>query len=218
MAAYNVSTGQVRQTECIAGTTVPTIVPLPECACCSILYALCSGFGKCAAGRCTVLGLEGAPWDTTRACRGAAAGAGFLRESWSLTVLRPCAGLLSAQRATGGSLAEQRVLFYGAGEAGTGIAELIAIALQRRHGLTLEQVRARGCRPLRCKGGWCWGAARKAVACVAVRRGGCMRWLTMLQHRLTNGILVAQQHANNVLLYLLLEQSICQSFRGTVQR
>lgn len=51
-----------------------------------------------------------------------------------------CAGLLSAQRATGGTLAEQRVLFYGAGEAGTGIAELIAIALQRRHGLTLEQV------------------------------------------------------------------------------
>ena len=51
------------------------------------------------------------------------------------------AGLLSALRATGSSLAQQRVLFYGAGEAGTGIAELIAIALQQRHGLTLQQAR-----------------------------------------------------------------------------
>ena len=52
------------------------------------------------------------------------------------------AGLLSALRATGGSLELQRVLFFGAGEAGTGIAELIAIALQQRHGLSLEEVRA----------------------------------------------------------------------------
>ena len=50
------------------------------------------------------------------------------------------AALLSALRATGGTLAEQRLLFYGAGEAGTGIAELVAIALQQRHGLTLEEV------------------------------------------------------------------------------
>ena len=51
------------------------------------------------------------------------------------------AALLSALRATGGTLAEQRLLFYGAGEAGTGIAELVAIALQQRHGLPLEEVR-----------------------------------------------------------------------------
>ncbi|EIE27596.1 cytosolic NADP malic enzyme [Coccomyxa subellipsoidea C-169] len=51
------------------------------------------------------------------------------------------AGLLSALRATGKSLTEQRILFYGAGEAGTGIAELIAIALERRHGLTREEAR-----------------------------------------------------------------------------
>lgn len=50
------------------------------------------------------------------------------------------AGLLSALRATGSSLAQQRLLFYGAGEAGTGIAELIAIALHRRHGLSVEEV------------------------------------------------------------------------------
>ncbi len=50
------------------------------------------------------------------------------------------AGLLSALRATGSTLAQQRILFHGAGEAGTGIAELIAIALQRRHGLTLKEV------------------------------------------------------------------------------
>ena len=31
-------------------------------------------------------------------------------------------------------------MFHGAGEAGTGIAELIAIALQRMHGLTIEEV------------------------------------------------------------------------------
>jgi hypothetical protein len=59
-------------------------------------------------------------------------------------ILRVCgwyAGLLSALRATGKSLLEQRVLFMGAGEAGTGIGELIAIALEQRHGLTREQVR-----------------------------------------------------------------------------
>ena len=50
------------------------------------------------------------------------------------------AGLLSALRATGSTLAQQRLLFYGAGEAGTGIAELIAIALHRRHGLSVEEV------------------------------------------------------------------------------
>ncbi|CAL8463533.1 g3067 [Coccomyxa elongata] len=51
------------------------------------------------------------------------------------------AGILSALRATGKSLAEQQILFYGAGEAGTGIAELIAMALERRHGIPRDQAR-----------------------------------------------------------------------------
>ena len=41
---------------------------------------------------------------------------------------------------TGGQLPEQRIMFHGAGEAGTGIAELIAIALHRMHGLSIEEV------------------------------------------------------------------------------
>lgn len=40
------------------------------------------------------------------------------------------AGLMAATRLTGQSLAEQRVLFLGAGEAGTGIAELLTSALE----------------------------------------------------------------------------------------
>lgn len=51
------------------------------------------------------------------------------------------AGLLSAARATGKPFTEHRVLFLGAGEAGTGIGELIAQYLHLRHGLTLEQGR-----------------------------------------------------------------------------
>lgn len=51
------------------------------------------------------------------------------------------AGLLSASRATGKPFSEHRVLFLGAGEAGTGIGELIAQYLHLRHGLTLEQGR-----------------------------------------------------------------------------
>jgi len=53
------------------------------------------------------------------------------------------AGLLSALRAEGSSLADQRVLFLGAGEAGTGIGELIAIALEKRHGMSREEGRRR---------------------------------------------------------------------------
>eukprot|EP00775_Hariotina_reticulata_P013302 gene13302-13431_t len=51
------------------------------------------------------------------------------------------AGLLSSSRATGKPFNEHRVLFLGAGEAGTGIGELIAHYLHLRHGLTLEQGR-----------------------------------------------------------------------------
>mmetsp|Transcript_6484 Transcript_6484/g.9940 ORF Transcript_6484/g.9940 Transcript_6484/m.9940 type:complete len:510 (-) Transcript_6484:359-1888(-) len=42
------------------------------------------------------------------------------------------AGLLSGLRATGQDLTEQRVLFLGAGEAGVGIGELIAMALEKK--------------------------------------------------------------------------------------
>jgi malate dehydrogenase (oxaloacetate-decarboxylating)(NADP+) len=56
------------------------------------------------------------------------------------------AGILSALRANGQQLKDQKVLFYGAGEAGTGIGELITQALVKqaaREGkeLTLEDAR-----------------------------------------------------------------------------
>ena len=50
------------------------------------------------------------------------------------------AGLLGALRLTGGTLREQRILFLGAGEAGTGIASLIAAAAQK-DGLDAESAR-----------------------------------------------------------------------------
>lgn len=56
------------------------------------------------------------------------------------------AGILSALRANGLQLKDQRVLFYGAGEAGTGIGELISQALVKQakeegSPLTLEEAR-----------------------------------------------------------------------------
>ncbi|CAM6112028.1 unnamed protein product [Calypogeia fissa] len=48
------------------------------------------------------------------------------------------AGVLSALRVTGGPLNKQRIMFLGAGEAGTGIGKLIALALVEKYGLPLE--------------------------------------------------------------------------------
>ena len=52
------------------------------------------------------------------------------------------AGVYSALRVTGGKLADQTVLFLGAGEAGTGIGSLIAAALEKE-GLPLAEARRR---------------------------------------------------------------------------
>lgn len=53
------------------------------------------------------------------------------------------AGLLSALRITGGTLAEQRVLFLGAGSAARGIADTIVTALMDQSGLSLKEARNR---------------------------------------------------------------------------
>jgi malate dehydrogenase (oxaloacetate-decarboxylating)(NADP+) len=52
------------------------------------------------------------------------------------------AGLLAAERITGERLEEGRLLFFGAGAAATGVADLVVAALMRR-GLSLEAARAR---------------------------------------------------------------------------
>lgn len=50
------------------------------------------------------------------------------------------AGIIAAMRITGGSLADQKILFLGAGEAGIGIADVFVAAL-REEGLTTEDAR-----------------------------------------------------------------------------
>ena len=69
------------------------------------------------------------------------------------------AGLLAALRLTGGELPTQRLLFMGAGEAGAGIAELVASFLHTRHGLSLADAR-RTCYFMDSKGLVC--ASRRA--------------------------------------------------------
>ncbi|XVF89153.1 hypothetical protein PTKIN_Ptkin19aG0107400 [Pterospermum kingtungense] len=51
------------------------------------------------------------------------------------------AGLLAALRLVGGTLADHRFLFLGAGEAGTGIAELIALEMSKQNGNPIEENR-----------------------------------------------------------------------------
>ncbi|RDX69637.1 NADP-dependent malic enzyme, chloroplastic, partial [Mucuna pruriens] len=51
------------------------------------------------------------------------------------------AGLVAALKLVGGSLADHRFLFLGAGEAGTGIAELIALETSKQTNAPLEEVR-----------------------------------------------------------------------------
>jgi malate dehydrogenase (oxaloacetate-decarboxylating)(NADP+) len=51
------------------------------------------------------------------------------------------AGLISALKLVGGSLADHRFLFLGAGEAGTGIAELIALEISKQTGAPVEETR-----------------------------------------------------------------------------
>ncbi|XP_028097869.1 NADP-dependent malic enzyme [Camellia sinensis] len=51
------------------------------------------------------------------------------------------AGLVAALKLLGGSLAEQTFLFLGAGEAGTGIAELIALEMSKQSKAPLEETR-----------------------------------------------------------------------------
>uniref|UniRef100_A0A7C9DPM3 Malic enzyme n=1 Tax=Opuntia streptacantha TaxID=393608 RepID=A0A7C9DPM3_OPUST len=51
------------------------------------------------------------------------------------------AGIIAALKLTGGSLAEQRFVFLGAGEAGTGIAELIALEMSKQTKAPLEETR-----------------------------------------------------------------------------
>ena len=91
------------------------------------------------------------------------------------------AGILSALRATGQSLLDQRVLFYGAGEAGTGIGELIAQAMCMRQGISIEEAR-RHCYFLDSKGLICKSRTDK-LAHHKVRR--VCRWPELACHACT---------------------------------
>ncbi|RCU14229.1 NAD-dependent malic enzyme, partial [Acinetobacter baumannii] len=51
------------------------------------------------------------------------------------------AGVVAALKLIGGSLSEHRFLFLGAGEAGTGIAELIALEISKRTKVPVEETR-----------------------------------------------------------------------------
>ncbi|XP_057775443.1 NADP-dependent malic enzyme-like [Salvia miltiorrhiza] len=51
------------------------------------------------------------------------------------------AGLVAALKLVGGTLADHRFLFLGAGEAGTGIAELIALEISKKTNTPLEEAR-----------------------------------------------------------------------------
>ncbi|KAK4267404.1 hypothetical protein QN277_024190 [Acacia crassicarpa] len=51
------------------------------------------------------------------------------------------AGLVAALKVVGGNLADHKFLFLGAGEAGTGIAELIALEISKQTNAPLEEVR-----------------------------------------------------------------------------
>ncbi|KAH7858216.1 hypothetical protein Vadar_021423 [Vaccinium darrowii] len=51
------------------------------------------------------------------------------------------AGLMASLKLVGGTLAEQTFLFLGAGEAGTGIAELIALEMSKQTGAPVEESR-----------------------------------------------------------------------------
>ncbi|GFQ05665.1 NADP-dependent malic enzyme chloroplastic [Phtheirospermum japonicum] len=50
-------------------------------------------------------------------------------------------GLMATLKLVGGTLADQSFLFLGAGEAGTGIAELIALEMSKQTGVPLEEAR-----------------------------------------------------------------------------